>query len=209
MATKKSSKGTSLIKYPSRKYAELGAFIGIAFTACLIIILFYLAFGGRFWQVGVVLGILCGVTVGNLLGIAIGSAIGARKEKADNRSVALDEIPSIVDDLQKNGSDASFALFLFNNKATATGYAPGLQFSIEKGQLGLDYLLNSDFNKKEEDNFIQKVSELGCKYETREMNKVNFIRVTGDSLVWKAQEIMRRIYQVEGGEKIDLVKKGF
>jgi len=123
--------------------------------------------------------------------------------------VTLDTIPLLVDSLQNTGSEGAFILFSFYEKIEANGYAPGLQYSIENGKLGIDYLLNSEFNKYEINKFNSIISKLGCKSEEKEMNGVEYIRIEDGSLVEIGQEILRRLYQVKGNEKMDVDIEGF
>ena len=123
--------------------------------------------------------------------------------------VTLAEIPILVDLLQNTGSDGSFVLFLFPEEIVSNGISPGLQFSIEKKKIGIDYLLNSQFNKREKDKFIEIVSEMGYKYEKREGNGVEYIRIEGDFLVKNGQELLRRIYGVKNNYEIHSVIRGF
>lgn len=124
-------------------------------------------------------------------------------------SVTLDKISSLVNSLQSSGSEEAFVLFLFPKEIVSNGYAPGLQYSIINGKLGIDYLLNSEFNKNKASNFNSIVSELGYKPEKKEMNGVEYTRIEGGSLVECGQEILRRLYQVKDNEKIHLVIRGF
>ncbi len=122
--------------------------------------------------------------------------------------VTLAEVPLLADSLQRSGSDGSFVLLLFPDKIFSDGNAPGLQLSIEEGKMGIDYLLNSEFNKNEQDRFIKITSDLGCTYIHRQMNGVEYFRVEGDSLVKNFQEMLRRMYQVKDDQKIDIVMQG-
>jgi hypothetical protein len=148
------------------------------------------------------------IILGIIFLVIFSRQIFLRKLFSSNK-VTLDEIPLLVDALKQTGADNSFALFLFPEKGSSNDLCPGLQFSIEKGKLGIDYLLNSKFNVREKDKFIKFLSELNCSYAIYNVNDCEYIRTEDGFLTKNFQEMLKLMYNVKDDQKMEVELSGF
>ena len=113
-------------------------------------------------------------------------------------AVTLSDIPAVFSALVEAGQDESFAVFLFGpaGQPPAAVDALNVQFSIEGGHSGIDWVLLAPLNLESQAQFVQFFTRRGRQVLPREMNQVKYLRVEGDHLAELMQELLRVEFQV-------------
>lgn len=119
------------------------------------------------------------------------------------------QIPSIVSKLQQTGRDGSFVVFIFSIPGNHDETLPNLQYSIENGQLGFDWVLVAPQNIQDETLVTDFVKRLGYTLSKREINDVPYLRIEGESVEDLGLKILRDLYQLPADTKLQLIVEGF
>lgn len=131
---------------------------------------------------------------------------GARQEPT---FATRDQIPSIVSKLQQTGRDGSFVVFMFSIPGNHDETLPNLQYSIENGQLGFDWVLLAPQNIQDETLVTDFIKRLGYTLSKREMNAVPYLRIEGEAIGDLGLKILRDLYQLPSDSKLQLIVEGF
>ena len=133
----------------------------------------------------------------------------SRSSRQEPTVATRDQIPSIVSKLQQTGRDGSFVVFMFSIPGNHDETLPNLQYSIENGQLGLDWVLLAPQNIQDETLVTDFVKRLGYTLSKHEINDVPYLRIEGDSLEDLGLKILRDLYQLPADTKLQLIAEGF
>lgn len=153
----------------------------------------------------ILLAILVVVTVICLIVVLIRS----QRPSQEATYVTRDQIPSIVSKLEETGRDGSFVVFIFSVPGNHDEFFPNLQYSIEKGQLGFDWVLLAPRNIKDEAQLTEFMKRVGYTVSKREMHAVTYLRVEGKDLENLGIKILRDFYHLAPEAKLELITEGF
>lgn len=133
-----------------------------------------------------------------------------RSRVAEQHVVRLSDIPQVYEKLRAEGSDGSFAVFMFSDhgKLGEQGQV-NLQLSIESGTVGLDWVLIGTANIRDEKRIADFLTARGSMPIRLEMNGVSYLRTEKGDLVQLCQHIIKGLYGVKVTDEIDLVPEGF
>jgi hypothetical protein len=124
-------------------------------------------------------------------------------------SVTAYEVPQVIKQLQQSANDGNFVIFLFVPPNSKDDKAVHLQYSIEDGVVGLDWVLISPPNIADQMKIKEFVSTLGYRFKEREMNDTRYLRVTGSGISDLGKSIIKDFYKLNLNTKLDLVTEGF
>jgi hypothetical protein len=129
---------------------------------------------------------------------------------ARQSALTLEEIPDVLDQLRLHGKDKSFAAILFHPKYS-------LQYSIENGSAGLDWIHDIDGMYETEEERNQGISDKnrvadfigrnGHTFSERDMNGCKYLRVEDGDIGALGTKIIRDLFQ--GGDGMELLEEGF
>ena len=123
--------------------------------------------------------------------------------------VMRDQIAPMVSRLQKTGRDGSFVVFMFSLPDSPEEVLPNLQYSIENGQIGFDWVLLAPRNIKDEAQLRDFLERVGYTVSKREMNAVRYLRVEGKHIEHLGSKILRDFYHLNPEAKLELITEGF
>jgi len=129
---------------------------------------------------------------------------------ASLHTVRVDDLPRILEQLTRHGSEGDFAGFLVRpcgdprSKDTLS-----LQFSIEGGRVGLDWLLVRPDNILKQAQFEELAQDLGYSVSTRKMDDVPYLRVEDGDVAKLGIEAIRGLCILNPLAEIQLVAEGF
>lgn len=135
--------------------------------------------------------------------------IRSQRPSQEATYVTRDQIPSIVSKLEETGRDGSFVVFMFSVPDNDDELFPNLQYSIENGQLGFDWVLLAPRNIKDEAKLTQFMRGVGYTVSRREMNAVSYLRVGGKDLENLGIKILRDFYHLAPEAELELIIEGF
>src|SRR5690348_13946312 len=113
-------------------------------------------------------------------------------------TVRLRDFEKLAKALSATGKDPSWASIAApirdGEDATEGAY---LQFSMESGTLGVDWVLESQTNVADQRRFSEIAEQLGHSIQKREMNDVRYLRVEDGNLPRLACAVFERLYGVK------------
>jgi hypothetical protein len=122
--------------------------------------------------------------------------------------VKIADVPGIFEKLRATEKDGSFAVLAFTPPGESE--AVNIQFSIEGGRTGLDWVLIGPLNIRDKEKFARFADKLGYRVSEREMNNVKYLRVEeGGSLPQLCQASISSLYSVPPEAELDLIPQGF
>ena len=127
---------------------------------------------------------------------------------AQTDTVSLEDIPSVYEALKTTGQDGSFAVFM-PPKLESDEDCLNIQFSIENGSIGLDWVLISPVNIRDKSKFVELLDTKRIPYRELEMNNVSYLRIEDGRSAEMCQSILEEMYGVSGRIGIELIVEGF
>ena len=153
----------------------------------------------------IIAGLLVAGCVALVLLLRIGSA------DSDGGFVTIREFPALVSALQTSGRSGAFWVVLIPGTARADGCTANLQYSLEDGVLGVDWVLLANRNLEDKDQFLQCFRGAGAHVEEKQgRNGVRYLRATGPfDLVRVGQAFLTAVYGVKVEDPLELIIMGF
>jgi hypothetical protein len=133
-----------------------------------------------------------------------------KSRMANESDAKMADIPAIFEKLRATGKDANFAQFCFGApKTTLADNAVNVQFSIEGGRIGFDWVLICEQNIQDQDKFVQLAERLGHKVVACEGNDVKYLRVEDGDLPKLCEASIHELCAVPPDADLELVLEGF
>ena len=140
-----------------------------------------------------------------LAGIAMYIFWRTRRDQGIRRkTIAVADVGAVFRQMSAQGVETSFAVF-----AIRTGDeddAVEIQFSVEDGKTGLDWILMSPANIEEKPKVIQYAASKGVEWQEKEMNDWLYLRIEQGDVVGLCTSLIEDLYQVE---QVELKYGGF
>jgi hypothetical protein len=128
----------------------------------------------------------------------------------DGGFVTTRDFAALYSALRSTGSNGSFWVVLIPGTARDDGYTANLQYSIEDGVAGLDWVLLAKRNSEDKEKFVAEARKAGAKVGEKEMNDVRYLRVTdAKDLVGLGQEVLVQLYGVKPTDRLQLIITDF
>lgn len=137
--------------------------------------------------------------------------MGSSTDSAANDAVKLADIPAVLAAVSRTGRDGTFAAFLFGLRGQPPAQVDALnvQFSIEEGRVGIDWVLTAEPNLRAEARFKEFFGGKSLTAVSREGNGVKYLRVEGEHLADLLREFLQREFGVTDDQKMELIAEGF
>jgi hypothetical protein len=123
--------------------------------------------------------------------------------------VSLPELPLIVERLRQGSGNPRYAVFMFIPRDSMDEEFVNLQYFIETGVLGLDWVLLGSRNIQDQDAVQVPASDFGYRFEPREENSVKYLRVEGEGLVKLGMKMFRDLYHLGPADQVQILAEGF
>lgn len=105
--------------------------------------------------------------------------------------IRSDKVGDVYNAISKQAVETSFSVFVIPR---LNQDPVEVQFSIENGQAGLDWILESEPNEEQRPQIERYLSAKGFDYEEKEMNNWHYLRVENGDLVQLCVGIIRDVY---------------
>jgi hypothetical protein len=131
---------------------------------------------------------------------------------AFERSVRISQMQHVVDQLAVGGRDASWAMFMFYTSFTSPTTDDdciNLQYSIEDGRVGLDWILIGPRNIADQAMIQRFVQLLGHRVIERETNNVSYLRIEDGDICYLGKSIVEDVYGTSLATDLGLLVHGF
>ena len=124
--------------------------------------------------------------------------------------VTAAEFPRILAAVSASTRTPTFAAFVFTTPDQQNPKdAVNLQFSLENGRAGFDWVLLAPRNIKDKDSFVEYLRLRGYSYSERKMNGVAYLRIEGGDLAQLCSDVVTRLYARPRDEPMDMIVEGF
>ena len=140
-----------------------------------------------------------------LAGIAMYIFWRTRRDQGIRRkTIAVADVGEVFRQISAQGVETSFAVFAI--RAGDEDDAVEIQFSVEGGKTGLDWILMSPANIEEKPKVIQYAASKGVEWQEKEMNDWLYLRIEQGDVVGLCRSLIENLYQVE---QVELKYGGF
>ncbi len=126
-----------------------------------------------------------------------------RKDQEDQ--VPLHRVATVYESLRNTGSDGSFAVFM----PGSTAGSPDIQLSIQRGRVGLDWLLVGDANIRGREAFEKLLDSEEASYREQELNGVRFVRTEDERAPHICRRALEEIFEVDPQGAVTLIVESF
>jgi hypothetical protein len=132
-----------------------------------------------------------------------------RSRIAPTYAVTARDIPAVISRLERSGKDGHFVVLMFVPPGSTNGESVNLQYSIDGGVVGLDWVLIGPRNIADKAKVSEFSAKLGHRLDEREMNSVRYLRVTGSGISELGTKIIQDCYKISPDTKLGMITEGF
>jgi len=137
-------------------------------------------------------------------------ALVIRSRMAPQIRVTVTDIPRIINLLSTSSRAPAFAVLMFNTADRPNAQdALNLQFSMENGRVGLDWVLLGPRNIEDKDALSQYIRRRGYSYSEETQNKVTYLRIEDGDLAQLGDDIITKFYALPRTGQLNLIAEGF
>ena len=137
-------------------------------------------------------------------------AFAQPRNETDGGFVTVADFPRLVDRVAKTGKDGAFWVVLVPATARSDGFAANLQVSIERGVVGMDWVLIAQRNIEDRSKFVRLVTARKLRPKELNGNGVRYLRVeTSEDLAALCAEVLKTTYGVTDATRMRLIITGF
>jgi len=148
------------------------------------------------------------IIIACLVGISL-IVLLIRSRIATTYSVAANEIPEVINQLQRSLGYGHFAVLMFVPPGSTDGESVNLQYSTENGIVGMDWVLIGPRNIADKAKVIELATKLGYRLDECDMNNVRYLRLTGSGISDLGIKIIKEIYKIDPNTKLGMITEGF
>ena len=140
-----------------------------------------------------------------LAGIAMYIFWRTRRDQGTwRKTIAVADVGEVFRQISVQGVETSFAVLVIQTGEEDD--AVEIQFSVEDGRTGLDWILMSPANIEEKPKVIQYAASKGVEWQEKEMNDWLYLRIEQGDVVGLCTSLIEDLYQVE---QVELKYGGF
>lgn len=130
-------------------------------------------------------------------GLAVWKLLRSRDKGVHTKSISVSDICDVYRQILNQHVETSFAVFIIAPPQWNAGDTVEIQFSVEEGVTGLDWVLMSESNQREKQRVVQYALSKGSEWQECEMNKWIYLRTDQGDLVELCTSLIRDLYGVE------------
>lgn len=123
--------------------------------------------------------------------------------------VVVGDVPSIIEKLSHGTGDPRYAVLMFIPKDSADREYVNLQYSLENGVVGLDWVLLGGRNIEDVEAIKTFAASRGHELKHHVMNDVEFLRTEGPGIAELGMSLISEFYDSTPSERIKLLVEGF
>jgi hypothetical protein len=162
----------------------------------------------------IVIGLLAALGVALLVfsrSVLVADRSGGPPRVITPQSAFVPQVPAIVDQLRIQGKNASWAAFAFDPKGEphSDETTVNLQYSVEKGTIGMDWVLLGPRNKADKEKIVSFIEQQGHKATEQEGNGVKYLRVEDGNISELGIQIMEEVYHLGPHDDLALLTDHF
>jgi hypothetical protein len=143
------------------------------------------------------MNILIVIVVLLVVGLAVWKFLRSRDKGIGTKTISVRDIGDVYRQISTQGVETSFAVFIIAPPQWNTEDTVEVQFSVEQGITGLDWILMSAANQREKPRVMQYALRKGTAWQECEMNNWFYLRIEQGDLVELCTSLIRDLYEVE------------
>lgn len=126
-------------------------------------------------------------------------------------AVHLGDVPRVLQSVVSAGRDGTFGVVLFGERGQPPAEVDALnvQFSVENGRVGLDWVLLAPLNIAARERVTAFFKKQGSPLAPRSMNNVDYLRTEKGDLATLCEAMLRSVFSVTETQRMDLIAEGF
>lgn len=130
-----------------------------------------------------------------------------RKDQGVRRkAIAVADVGEVYRQISAQGVETSFAVFAIQSTDANEDETVEIQYSVEDGKTGLDWILMSPANIEEKPRVVQYAASKGFEWQEKKMNDWLYLRIDEGDLIELCTSLIKELYQVE---QVELKYGGF
>jgi len=135
---------------------------------------------------------------------------GFRASVMTPSAISVSQLSSVFDQLNSNHKEASWAAFTFcpPGEPASDQTSVNLQYSVEGGKIGFDWILLAPRNIADKDKIVAFIKDKHYKVLEREGNGVRYLRIEDGDLVQLGKQIAE-FYQLQANSQMGMFIDGF
>lgn len=147
------------------------------------------------------------VTLVLLAGVAIYLLRQSRANQGIRRKrISVSDIGEVYRQISAQGIETSFAVFVIEADEHSQHDTVEIQYSVENGKTGLDWILMSPANIEEKAKVMKYAESRGVQWQEKEMNDWVYLRIEEGDLVDLCTSLIGDLY---GAGEVELKYGGF
>ena len=143
------------------------------------------------------MNILTIIVVLLVTGLMVWKLLCSRDKGIQFKTISLGDIGDVYRQISNQCVETSFAVFVIAPPQWDAEDTVEVQFSVEEGVTGLDWILMSECNKREKQRVIQYALSKGAEWKECEMNNWIYLRIDKGDLAGLCTSLIRDLYKVE------------
>ena len=128
---------------------------------------------------------------------------------AQETVVSVSSIPEVYSKLERTGADGSFAVFIPTPQQSRSDEALNIQFSIENGVVGLDWVLISSVNIRDRDGFEDLARSKRIQLREVKSNNVRYLRTEVRDAPSLCMDVLKTLYGLAESDTVGLLVENF
>ena len=148
--------------------------------------------------------------VGSLVVVIAAVLLFAHSRVVPTHLVLASDAERVLEQVRGSTGDPTFAVFMFSTTDQPTSEeALNIQFSVENGKAGFDWVLLAPRNINDEALFIEFARQRGFTPVRHEMNNVKYLRVEAGDIAKLCSDVISEMYHIPASTKVELITEGF
>mgnify|MGYP000459215151 FL=1 len=123
--------------------------------------------------------------------------------------ISINDVSNVYSQLESKGQDSSYSTFVFFPSDPNEESHVEIQFSIEGGTIGFDWILLGEIKTRDMGRFIQLANKYGYNFTEITDNNVKYLRVEGGDLINLCKKVMMEMYGIEPSSFMELIAARF
>ena len=142
-----------------------------------------------------------------LMGAAMYGRWKTRRDQGIQRNtIDVADVGKVFRQISEQSVETSFAVFVIRKGGANEGDTVEIQYSVENGKTGLDWILMTPANIEEKPKVLEYAASTGLEWQEREMNDWLYLRIEEGDLIGFCRSLIEDLYQVE---QVELKYGGF
>ena len=123
--------------------------------------------------------------------------------------ISVQDIPSVFARVKAQAKNDSFVVFVFAPPGSRpSDDTVNIQFSVEGGRIGLDWVLLGPLNNRDRGRYERLVGSLSYKFVAKDKDGVNYLRIEEGDLPRLCEKVICDLYSMGKESKIGLLVHG-